>query len=519
MGNDNSLQYIELREKYPDFIFERYDISDKDGALNIVFHFSIPGLARFCPTWSFPMPGSQQPFIDRHCLDGLVFSLGMAELISYWKTCCPPNVRVEAGTLTPPQIAWWKKLYSGGLGEYFYTNGISPGDSFMDIISPMPASIQINNPCAADTTQDATQDTLDRLAASGNRRDAVPGNQRDAASGNRRDAASRSTQSTVPESTRSTASEGLPKVLIPIGGGKDSAVTLELLRGCAERFGYAINPRQATDDTAAVGGIEKGNMIAAKRTLDKNMLKLNAQGYLNGHTPFSAIVAFSSIIAGYINGLQYVALSNESSANEATIANSKVNHQYSKSFEFETDFRRYEREYIGAGVEYFSLLRPLSELQIGRLFAKYRQYHKVFRSCNAGSKQDEWCGVCSKCLFVYIILAPFLEEGELVSIFQKNIFEDISLKEKLDELVGFTPEKPFECVGRRDEVYAALELTIAGYAEQAKPLPALLAYYYAKRSGAPFGANTARQDDYDTENAVPQRFLALIKDAAKEGSY
>ena len=448
------MQYEELRDRYPVFVFENYTVSFEGDGLEIVYDFSIPGLARFSPAWSFGLIGSRRRPIDRQCLDRLVFSLGMVELISYWKICCPPRVNVECGALDETQKRWWKKLYIKGLGEYFYKNSIMPDDGFMDILCPLPQ-------------KPAT------VAA-----------------------------------TRADTFENPPKVLVPIGGGKDSAVALELLRGTSERYVYIINPRQASIDTVAASGIRSENVIVARRTLDKNMLLLNERGFLNGHTPFSAIVAFSSVLAGYINGMDYVALANESSANETTVANSDVNHQYSKSFEFEMDFRRYELDHIGSGVEYFSLLRPLLELQIARLFSDYTQYHPVFRSCNAASKRDEWCGVCPKCLFVYIILSPFLAESELISIFGKNIFEDSSLIPTLDELAGFSAEKPFECVGQRDEVRAALELAIAKYDESARPLPPLLTRYKDKR-GEPFDADKVLAG-FDTENAVPPAFLATV---------
>lgn len=43
---------------------------------------------------------------------------------------------------------------------------------------------------------------------------------------------------------------------------------------------------------------------------------------------------------------KYVILSNESSANEPNVKGTKINHQYSKTVEFENDFRNYEMEYI-----------------------------------------------------------------------------------------------------------------------------------------------------------------------------
>ena len=125
-------------------------------------------------------------------------------------------------------------------------------------------------------------------------------------------------------------------VLVPVGGGKDSAVTLELLKSAdVPVFAYIINPRGATIHTTESADLDADHVISVHRTLDKRMLQLNKEGFLNGHTPFSALVAFSSLIAARLLNLSYVALSNESSANESTVAGSTVNHQYSKSFEFE----------------------------------------------------------------------------------------------------------------------------------------------------------------------------------------
>lgn len=156
-------------------------------------------------------------------------------------------------------------------------------------------------------------------------------------------------------------------MLVPVGGGKDSAVTLELLKGAGVPvYAYIINSRGATIHTTEAAGLDEDNVIYVKRTLDQNMLELNRQGYLNGHTPFSALVAFSGIMAARMAGLSYVALSNESSANESTVKGSTVNHQYSKSFKFEEDFHRYEAEYLPGSAYYFSMLRPLSEFQIAR---------------------------------------------------------------------------------------------------------------------------------------------------------
>ena len=452
---DRMKEFQAFREEYPELIYENGRYKLYDNRLEIVYDFRIPGLAEFHPTWTIARSGGAE--IDKAKLDELVFSLGMVELVSYWKAACPPRVRVLKRSLAEEQIQWWKKLYFNGLGEFFYTNHIQTGDDFMEII------------CA-----DGAEPTR--------KPQAVP-----------------------------TPNRDLPRVLIPVGGGKDSAVTIELLKDAAERTCYIINPRQATRDTVKTAGLEDSTIIA-RRTIDPALLELNRRGFLNGHTPFSAVVAFSSVLAAYLNGLDDVALSNESSANESTVAGSAVNHQYSKSFEFEWDFIEYERAYIGTGVHYFSLLRPLSELQIARLFSGLKQYHPVFRSCNAGSKTDTWCGSCPKCLFVAIILSPFLTEQELTAIFQKNMLDDWNRKEDFDKLTGLLPEKPFECVGSRDEVHAALQMTLDRRRKAGEPLPALLRYYAEKFSD---GRETVDYDArFDEEHALPSRFVPLMKRAA-----
>jgi hypothetical protein len=450
--------FIKLREKYPQFIYSGYSVTDSDKALILDFHFVIPGLTEFTPHWEIDKTSSFSVNINDERLNNLVFSLGMVELVSYWKTTCSPNVRIDCANLSKEQSDWWKKLYIKGLGEFFYRNEIEVNE---DIISITSKSCH-NHICKCNIIPDNTNERI--------------------------------------------------KALIPIGGGKDSAVTLELLSECAERFCYIINPRKATLDTVRVSGIPSQNVITAKRTLDKNMLELNERGFLNGHTPFSATVAFSSVLAAYINKLDYVALSNESSANEPTVIGTDINHQYSKSVEFEADFINYELKHIASGVKYFSFLRPLKEIAVAKIFSRQKKYHPVFRSCNVGSKDDTWCASCSKCLFVYIILSPFLSEKEVVDIFGKNMLSDMNMLTDFEKLIGREPEKPFECVGSIDEVNAALQEVISQYKTKGLPLPKLPEIYEGIGVTKEYNISDLC-DSYNDENYVPECFSKVLKGA------
>lgn len=443
--------YNLLREKYKTFTFDKYEIYKTEENICVEYTFTIDGLSSFNPKWTFPKPDN-----DKLCdsvLEKLVFSLGMVELVSYWKITCSPNIIVKCGKLDDEQIEWWKKQYFYGLGEFHYTNGIDADyDSFMTI-------------------------TTEGDEISGERAENV-----------------------------------LDGALIPIGGGKDSAVTIEVLKSMRDKCAcYIINPRGATLDTARIAGMEGNQLVTVGRTLDKNMLELNRQGFLNGHTPFSAIVAFSSVITAYLTGKRYVVLSNEASANESTVEGSYVNHQYSKSFQFEKDFCDYEKKYIDSGVSYFSLLRPMSEFQIAEYFARNKAYHGIFKSCNAGSKQNIWCCNCPKCLFVYLILSPFLKTEEMVSIFGENLLEKEELKPVFEQLIGISPEKPFECVGSRDEVNTAIGMTITNLENSGESLPFMFEHYKTLAISREYLNKPNKYSEfYDAENLLPQEFEKLL---------
>ncbi|MBQ9699476.1 MAG: hypothetical protein IJV71_02530 [Lachnospiraceae bacterium] len=461
-------KYIKYRIEYPDFYYRGYTIDETDDRLDIVYSFDVPGLSEFHPTWSFPKKSpysreSGRTYADDPTFKEMVFSLGMVELVSYWKIACPPRVHIQCGYLDNAQIQWWKSLYFNGLGEFYYTNNIEENEhDFMDVIVSSNTNDSVNNKMSAGDAK-------------------------------------------------------LQGCLIPIGGGKDSALTLSILQDEKDtNYCYIINPRGATIETYRAAGYGEEKVIAARRTLDKNMIELNKQGYLNGHTPFSAIVSFSATIAAYINGLKYIVLSNESSANESTVEGSYVNHQYSKSFKYENDFHTYEKEYIGSGTYYFSLLRPMSEFQIAKYFSQCREYHDIFRSCNVGSKEDIWCGHCPKCLFVWLIMSPFISQKRLTEIFGRNMAEDVEMEMYFRQLLGLEKEKPFECVGSRDEINAAVTLTIRDYEKginKGDKLPYLFEKYIQWNLYEQ-NVNSCEQfnDFYDDEHLIPEHFLEkLIK--------
>ena len=446
-----------LREKYPEFIYRSFTVTETENNINISYVFEIPDLAVFRPSWDFPKNKGFTAENDR-TFEVLAFSLGMAEAVSYWKAVCSPVVKAECGELSDQQIKWWKKLWFKGLGEFFYVNGIKTDtESFTEII-----------PSGSFKSKNSAE---------------------------------------LPE---------LSGCLVPIGGGKDSALTLEtLVSNGMDCKCYAINKRKSITDTVTTAGLEESALITAKRNFDRSLVELNKQGFLNGHTPFSSIVAFSAEIMAYINRLEYIVLSNEDSANESTVIGQNVNHQYSKSFEFEKDFHEYEEKYLKTGIYYFSFLRPLSEFQIAKIFVSHKKYLPIFRSCNLGSKvsPDIWCGNCPKCLFVSLILSPFLTEKELSDIFGRDLINDQNMTEYFSELTGESEHKPFECVGSIDEVNLAVTLAVKRMKENGEPLPKLFGKYEKSPLYHPETAeerNSVLCSSFSNDNLLPEKFRNIL---------
>ena len=430
-------KYNLLREEYEFFRFQRYNYTLNKDVLSVKFYFSLDDKYFFTP--SFEIPASNifiwDNLNDSH-VDSLVFNIGMIELISYWKLACPKTVYIAPHKIDEKQIMWWKNLYFNGLGEFFYLNGIKENvNDFMEIIS------EGEFPC-------------DKINI-----------------------------------------ELKPRTIVPIGGGKDSVVTMELLKNKMPVIPMIINPRGATEECVETAGYSLEQTAIVKRNLDPLMLEMNKEGFLNGHTPFSAMLAFYSLLIAFATDTRYIALSNESSANEPTVPGTEVNHQYSKSIAFENDFRSYVDEYISSEIRYFSFLRPLNELQIARFFSKNKDYYKVFKSCNVGSKTDSWCGKCPKCLFTWIIMSPFIPQDELTEIFGKNLMEDNDLIPILKQLNGEVEVKPFECVGTVEEVNACLDYCQMAKDERQKSL-----------------SMNDLLSQYDDANNLPEQFEAILKD-------
>lgn len=442
-------KYSELRLKYKNFYYHGFDIKYKDNYILVTYDFEIKDLMRFNPTLKVPF--NKDINYDKKMVEKIVFYAGLAEIPSYWKPVCSPNVIITCGSLDEKQTSWLKKLMFNGLGEFFYVNNITPSyDDFVNITS------------------------------SGNNYDAQDNNSYDG-------------------------------YLVAVGGGKDSITSLEILKNETNKKAFIINNRKICFDCCYTAGLSDKDIINVSRMFDRNIIELNNRGFLNGHTPISSCIAFISFLTAYLNGIKYVVLSNESSANEATVKGTNINHQYSKSLEFENDFRWFTKEYITDKIEYFSLLRPLNELEIMKIFTKYPKYFKHFISCNNGGKAknigktDGWCCECSKCLFIYLLMSNFVPSNQMIDIFGEDLLDKKEMLNYFLELLGKTETKPFECVGTIEEV----NYVVNNLVKKEGKLPYLLEYY--KENYSLGHVNDSVVTSLDANHNVPDELLELIR--------
>ena len=412
-----------LRNKYPRFIYEDFSYKVVNNDLEIVFSFLIPPDIKLKPKLIIENIPKNLQSTEFCKFENLIFHLGLAEIPSYWKATCSPVIEIKAGNLNKEQIKWWKKLLIDGLNQFYYENKIDwRKKGFLKIIS----------------NGDIKKSDFHKLS---------------------------------------------DRYLVPFAGGRDSIVTLEALKKKGANISlFTVNPIERIQKAVKISGVKK--QIIVRRIIDKKLLELNKKGYLNGHTPFTSVLSFISVFCAALFNYKNIAFSNEKSAEEGNVRylGKIINHQWAKSLKFEKMFKFYVKKYLVKNVNYFSFLRKYGDLEISKMFSKYKKYFPVFSSCNAGIRfsnrehlaaKERWCGNCPKCLFVYMALYPHLNKKELVEIFGKDIFENKKLLSILRGLLGQGKPKPFECVGTKAESRLAFKLCLEKVQKSGK-IPYLL---------------------------------------------
>jgi UDP-N-acetyl-alpha-D-muramoyl-L-alanyl-L-glutamate epimerase len=382
------------------FSFTSYTFDEQNGLLSFRYTVQNDGESHsFEEKYIFDtcfLPLSEE---KRKVLDRVFFLFHIAAGISYYKAFVSDTVSVDSGRLTQEEASFFTTFYFKGLGEFFCRNDL-----------PLK---KIDFPFKAQVSEPVLKEKLKK------------------------------------------------RCLLPIGGGKDSALSLELLKESFKKediLPVSCGMVRPIAQTIQASGLPSSLLI--RREISPNLIALNKEGKVfNGHVPVTGIFAFLLLACGILYDYAFVVMSCEKSANAATrlYKGEEVNHQWSKSFEFESLFNTLSRKLV-PDFSYFSLLRPLSELKIAYLFSKYGSpYFPVFTSCNKAFKLDKekrldrWCADCDKCRFVFLCLAAFMDKETLIKIFGKNMLDDETQEKGFKELLGLSGYKPFECVGEVDE--------------------------------------------------------------------
>ena len=398
------------------FIFENFEFNSQTGEVFLNYSLRVEKeKIEFQEKFVFDLPESfnweELSGEKKDLLNRILFNLHLASGTSYWKTYCPKEIEIKSGKINQEQARFWEKLYFKGLGQFYFENNLDPNEF-------------------------APKFPVNEVNVSSLNVKIIPGN------------------------------------LLPWGGGKDSVVSAEILKKLREDFvlisGNDSIPQQKTEK---IVGKER---IIFERKLSKNLVNLQRNGgAFAGHVPITAIYAFACLLVAIIRGFNRIILSNEKSSNIGNVfyQGLEVNHQYSKSFEFEKDIAEYFKKFLTKDVKYFSLLSGWYELKISKIFSRYPKYFENFSSCNLTnfkldkeerSKNGLWCGECPKCAFVFLMFSAFLKKKELLKIFGKNLFDDENLEKTFSEILGYKNFKPLECVGTEEESRLAFLKAIKG---------------------------------------------------------
>lgn len=353
-------------------------------------------------TLEFPVPLLDTPE-QRRSLRALHLALG----VSYYKIFLQPAV-THPYAMDESEAAFWNEVWHGGLGEFLYVNKLSA------------------NRLAAFSAQDGQK---------------FEGSQ-----------------------TRNTQG-----ALLGIGGGKDSIVAGEVLKSLhVPVTGFVMATGEQLGQTAAVAETMGVELLAVKRTLDKQLLELQElPGAYKGHIPISLIFGLVGTALAIAKGAAYVVVANEASASipRVTWNEQAVNHQWSKSFGFETRLQRFVQESITPDAAYFSAIRQLTSIGVAKLFAGLPQYFQVFTSDNFVFRIDpkrrpsgRWSLESPKSLSSYLLLAPWISDEDMERIFTIDFLNEPSLEGLFLELTGVEGEPPLDCVGTVDELLLSVNL-------------------------------------------------------------
>lgn len=389
--------------------FRLIDTQIDESRETVTFHYELEtDESSFDLTESLIFPSALP---DTKEVEALIRALHLMLAISYYKAFVPPQIR-HPYAMDSSEAEFWNSVWRKGLGEFMYRNSLDSA-----ILAKFAAQDGVVS--EADSTV-KLQDSA----------------------------------------------------LLGIGGGKDSIVAGELLKIMSMPLsGFVMGTADEIGQAQAVADVMGINLLIVKRRIDKQIIEMNnLPGAMNGHIPISAVFALVGSLLAASQGCKYVVVANEASASipQASWENEDVNHQWSKSIEFERKYQNYLRSFVSPDLCYFSAIRPLSSVAVAKLFSEFPAYFEVFSSDNSllkirreGHEHPRWSLNSSKSLSSFILLSAWLSEDQLISAFGRNFLDQAELENLFIALLGKADEPVLDCVGTPAELRASLSEAIA----------------------------------------------------------
>ena len=447
-------QLRRLRDAYPVFRIQAADAHADGGTVQVTSTFTVGGRT-FRPSVEFSGLGPDEAArVTAPAAQRIVRALAIVEAASNWKATVSPVIEIGIGAADPAEVAWWEKFWIPAMGEFFYRNGI-----------------------------DFTVPGFLRIAT-------APGLPAD--------------EPTAPDGQVSAE-----RPLVMFSGGKDSlALTYALKDGPVDFFLY--NPTQS-QRTLAQSLADGGRITEVHRSVLPELLAMNDSGeFLNGHTPYSAYLALAAMLTGYLRGNDMIVAGNSRSDDEPNVSEylgRSVNHQWTKSAEYEQALQEYAARWLPGAPSYCSPLRPLYELQIIRSLEPHMDEYFQTQSCNK-LKGHGWCLECAKCAWVFLATTALFGRETAIAKAGGDMLTNPGLSRLYLAMAGLDGDKPFECTGTETEVRAA----IVAAAQQGSGLSALEA---CLRDPAVLGTRTleAVLKDWGQDDLMPMELREQVRQA------
>ena len=367
------------------------------------------------------------------------FAVGMVSLAWLWVGLPCQTVLVRAKQLDASEAAFWSDTLNGCLGEFFQFHGMPPN---CIVVKSQPGIAAMQAGGRAPPLQ--------------------------------------------PRIGR--------RVLVPMGGGKDSTLVWHLMRRSLPNPNIASMTWLYVEDepgemqanwrlrtlAALCGGGEV--LVATHCWRCPRWEAMRRRRFTSMGHPWAALVCFTSSLVACLRGFDAIVVGNERSAGEGNgmYRGIAVNHQHDKSLDWERRAAAYLARHVSPKLEYFSALSHLWEVQIAaRFWAECPDLLPVITCCNVQHQgTTRPCAECPKCIFVALLFAAVCDKPTQAWAH----FGCDPLASTCDRVAATTAAllgrpgttKPLDCVGTADEAAVCVALARQKYTAAGIPMPLLL---------------------------------------------